>query len=96
MQIKENLIAQEPKHRHAMEELSARLRTSDEQCRRLEGELAVCQLTQQTTTEEVRTLTEQLNKQKQVVAAKDKELSQSKERRRRLFFVKRYPKLRLF
>jgi hypothetical protein len=79
MQIKENLVAQEPKHRQAIQELSEKLRERDQDCRRLEGELAVFQLTAQTTSEEVQTLTEQLNKQKQVATTKDKELVQYKE-----------------
>ena len=79
MQIKENLVVQEPKHRQAIQELSEKLRERDQDCRRLEGELAVFQLTAQTTSEEVQTLTEQLNKQKQVATTKDKELVQYKE-----------------
>merc|ERR1712106_1196111 len=39
MKIKEDLIAQEPKHREAMEDKMERLRVSENEVRRLEGEL---------------------------------------------------------
>jgi len=60
MKIKEDLIAQEPKHREAMEEGEERLRQSQAECRRLEGELAVSQLAVNTNTSQLAALEGQL------------------------------------
>lgn len=79
MMIKENLIAQEPKHREAIEELLERLRVSEADFRRVEGELAVSQLVAATAQDRVTALTDQLTAQQQTAKERDKELSQSKE-----------------
>merc|ERR1719282_961346 len=44
MKIKEDLIEQEPKHREALEDKIEKLRLSETEVRRLEGELAISQL----------------------------------------------------
>jgi len=83
MKIKEDLIAQEPKHREAMEDKMERLRISESEVRRLEGELAVSQLAAQTAEGQAKTLREQLSAEqlcaKDREEERDKELSQTKE-----------------
>jgi len=83
MKIKEDLIAQEPKHREALEDKMEKLRTSETEVRRLEGELAVSQLAAQTAEGQAKTLREQLSAEqvssKEREAGRDKELSQTRE-----------------
>merc|ERR1712106_803122 len=83
MKIKEDLIAQEPKHREAMEDKMERLRICEADVRRLEGELAVSQLAAQTAEGQAKTLGEQLSAEqlsaKVREEGRDKELSQTRE-----------------
>merc|ERR1712106_666333 len=83
MKIKEDLIAQEPKHREAMEDKMERLRICEADVRRLEGELAVSQLAAQTAEGQAKTLGEQLSAEqlsaKEREEGRDKELSQTRE-----------------
>ena len=83
MKIKEDLIAQEPKHREALEDKIEKLRVSENEVRRLEGELAICQLAAQTAEGQAKTLSDQLlNEQqssKEREESRDKELSETRE-----------------
>eukprot|EP00092_Neocalanus_flemingeri_P012882 GFUD01013878.1.p1 GENE.GFUD01013878.1~~GFUD01013878.1.p1 ORF type:complete len:1023 (+),score=360.95 GFUD01013878.1:130-3198(+) len=83
MKIKEDLIAQEPKHREAMEDKMERLRVSENEVRRLEGELAISQLAAQTAEGQAKTLGDQLAPEqvsaKEREGGRDKDLSQTRE-----------------
>ena len=79
MKIKEDLIAQEPRHREAVHDLQERLRVSEGEFRRVEGDLAVSQLSAQTAAERVSTLNAQLTAHQQTICEKDKELIQAKD-----------------
>merc|ERR1719495_1013722 len=83
MKIKEDLIAQEPKHREALEDKMEKLRLSENEVRRLEGELAICQVTAQTAEGQAKTLSDQLLTEQQSCQereeARDKELIFTKE-----------------
>lgn len=84
MKIKEDLISQEPKHREAVDEVLERLRLSEADCRRLEGELAVSQLAAQTAEERHTAVADQLAAYQQTTTDKDKELNQSNEKLARI------------
>jgi len=83
MKIKEDLIAQEPKHREALEDKMEKLRISETEVRRLEGELAVSQIAAQTAEGQAKTLRDQLSAEqvssKEREEERDKELSQTRE-----------------
>jgi len=83
MKIKETLIAQEPKHREAMEDKMEKLRISENEMLRLEGELAISHLAAQTAEGQAKTLREQIAAEqvsaKEREGGRDKELSQTRE-----------------
>ena len=83
MKIKEDLIEQEPKHREALEDKIEKLRLSETEVRRLEGELAISQLAAQTAEGQAKTLSDQLlaeqQSSKEREESRDKELNSSKE-----------------
>ena len=83
MKIKEDLIEQEPKHREALEDKIEKLRLSETEVRRLEGELAISQLAAQTAEGQAKTLSDQLLAEQQSCKereeSRDKELNSSKE-----------------
>merc|ERR1711936_754640 len=83
MKIKEDLISQEPKHKAALEDEIEKLRVSENEVSRLEGELAISQLAAQTAEAQAKILMEQ-HSIEQIAAtgreeAKEKELYQTKE-----------------
>ena len=79
MKIKEDLIAQEPKHREALEDKTEKLRQSENEVRRLEGELAICQLAAQTAEGQAKTLSDQLLTEQQ--SSREREETRDKELR---------------
>ena len=83
IKIKEDLLEQGPKHREALEEKIEKLRLSEGEVRRLEGELALGQLAAQTAEGQAKTLSDQLLTEQQSFKEReeitDKELSFTKE-----------------
>jgi len=76
LQIKEDLLGQEPRHRAALADLAERLQASEAETQRAEGELATGQLALRTSQAEAEALREQLEAER---AGRAGEISQLRE-----------------